>query len=44
MGGAEAAAAIGECLLNRETTMQDLLRQVLLMLVLLGVIVLSGRL
>jgi hypothetical protein len=31
-------------MLHRETTMQDLLREVLLMLVLLGVIVLSGRL
>lgn len=43
MGGAAVGAGSRECLLNREQTMQTLISELALMVMLLAVVVISGR-
>jgi hypothetical protein len=43
MGGAAVGAGIRECRLNREQAMQTLISELALMLMLLAVVVISGR-
>ena len=44
MGGAAVGAAVRECLLNWEQAMQTLISELALMVMLLAVVVISGRL
>jgi hypothetical protein len=43
MGGATVGAGIRECPLNREQAMQTLISELALMVMLLAVVVISGR-